>query len=184
MKALILNLVLSAAWATPALAQTQAPGDAPVCYTRQDLSARSNGFVTRVLVRDGQEVKKGDLIAELDNRALRAALKEAKAGVAGAKANVALAEDAHRRLKKLAASDTVAEQELFNAEIKAEQARAQFEAAQATLERVQVQLDDTRLKAEIDGRVSGLPQVKGLFVQAGHSLGRVEAASSSCAVSR
>jgi RND family efflux transporter MFP subunit len=170
---LLLLVVVAASAAAPARAEARE------CYTRQDLSARANGFVAHVIATDGQAVKAGDTLAELDNRLHRAALREAKAGLAAAKATAALAEDGLKRLKQMAATDTVAPQELFAAETKLEQARAQQEAAQATLERAKIQLDDTFIKAEIDGTVSGLPHVKNLFVQAGQSLGRVESNRSS-----
>lgn len=151
------------------------------CYTRQDLSARSAGFIDKVHVNDGQVVRAGDLLAEMDHRLLATAVKEAEAAVAAAKAQLALAQDGQQRLKKIA--DSASEQEVVAAEIRVQQAKAQLNQAQAVLERNKIQLGDTYIKAEIDGRVSGLPRVKGLFVQAGHSLGRVEAATTVCAAS-
>ncbi len=175
-------LVFSAALGhAPALASAGVKTDAGECYTRQDLAARSNGFLARVLVRDGQPVKAGDLIAELDSRLLKTGVREAKAGVAAAKANVDLARDGWQRLQQLAATKTASQQELIGAQIRLSQAQAQYEQAKALLERTEIQLDDTKIKAEIDGQVSGLPLVKGLYVQAGNSLGRVEAAASACA---
>ncbi|MBF0441511.1 MAG: efflux RND transporter periplasmic adaptor subunit [Oligoflexales bacterium] len=157
----------------------------PICYTRQELTLKSGGFLQRVFVADGQEVKKNDLIAEMDNRILKTALREAKAGLTAAKANFGLAQDALTRLQKLSKTDTVAPQELFSAEMTLEKARAQVEQAESILERTKIQLDDTRIIADIDGRVRGLPLVKGLYIQAGHSLGSIEAKpSSGCASDR
>jgi membrane fusion protein (multidrug efflux system) len=153
----VVVLALTAAGAARAAgAET---GRDPACYTRQDLAARSNGFLTKVLVADGAQVKAGTVIAELDSRLHNAALREAKAAVAAANANVDLAKDTHQRLKQLAASQTVAPQELFNSEIHVRQAEAQVEQAKANLDKARAMLDDTKIKAEIDGRVSGLPMV-------------------------
>jgi membrane fusion protein (multidrug efflux system) len=157
-----------------------APGKSAPCYARQDLTARSQGFVDAVLVKDGDLVKKGDVLIQLDSRLLVAGRKEAAAGVKAAQAQLRLAADGHKRLRQMAASDTVTEQELVQAEVRLEQARAQLAQAQAVLERVSAQLADTEIRAEVDGKVLGLPNVKGLFVQAGQSLGRVEAEASPC----
>lgn len=164
-----------------ALAQTATPtAPSSECYARQELAARSPGFLERVLVAEGQEVKKGDVILELDARLLKTAVREAKAGVSAAKANLDLALDGLSRLKQLAAKDTVAPQELFQAEIRVDQAKAGHDQARAVYDRTAIQLDDTVLRAAFDGRVQGLPQVKGLYVQAGQTLGRVEAGKSAC----
>ena len=150
------------------------------CYTRQELAARGGGFLVRVISGEGDTVKKGELIAELDSRVIRAAKKEAEAGVAAAQAMLALANDGWARLKQLAKTDTVAPQELFSAEIQVQKAKAQLMQAEAVLERAKATLDDTRIVAELDGKVSGLPHVKGLYIQPGQSLGHVEASSSAC----
>ena len=150
------------------------------CYTRQELAVRSGGFLVRVTASEGQSVKKGDLIAELDNRVIKAARKEAQAGVMAAKATLSLASDGMERLDKLAKTDTVAPSELFGAKMQVEKARAQLMQAEAVLERVKAQLDDTQILAEITGKVSGLPHVMGLYIQPGQSLGRVEASAQGC----
>ena len=151
------------------------------CYTRQDLSARAPGFLAKVYVKDGDLVKAGDILAEMDHRLLSAAVKEAEAGVAAAKAQLSLAEDAHNRLEKMAGS--VSAQELFGAKVKVEQARAQLAQAQAVRVKAGIQLSDAFIKAKVDGRVSGLPRVKDLFVQAGRPLGHIEAALTNCSAS-
>lgn len=174
-----LLLLTSLLLAVEATAVT-APAKAAPCYARQDLTARSQGFVEAVLVKDGALVKKGDVLVQLDARLLAAGRKEAAAGVQAAKAQLRLAVDGHKRLKQMAASDTVTEQELVQAEVRVEQARAQLAQAQAVLERVSTQLADTEIRAEVDGKVLGLPNVKGLFVQAGQSLGRIEATEAPC----
>jgi RND family efflux transporter MFP subunit len=170
-------LAVGALAARPALAAGEEP---QICYSRQDLAARAAGFVERVLARDGAVVRRGDVLVELDARLHKAAVREAQAAAAAAKAGVALAEDAHRRLQKLAASESVAQGELFAAQMKVEQARAGLAQAEAALERAKIALSDTQIKAAVDGKVSGLPQVKGLYVQAGQALGRIEVDASKC----
>jgi RND family efflux transporter MFP subunit len=168
-------LALASALATPAAAAE--------CYTRQDLSARAPGFVQRVLAHDGDVVKKGDVLVELDARLLETAVREAKAGVDAAKAQLVQAEDGQRRLKQMAASDTVAPSELIAADAAVAQARAAHDRAKALRDRAAIMLDDATIKADVSGRVSGLPLVKNLYVQAGQSLGRIEGDAKACVAS-
>ena len=147
----------------------------PVCITRQELSSRALGLVSKFHVADGARVRKGDAVVEFDSRLLRAGLREAQGAVDAAKANVELAEDAASRLGKLKESDSVTEQQIFEARVRSAQAKAVWRQAQGASERLRVQLDDTVIKAEIDGVVRGLPTILGLAVQPGQSLGRVEA---------
>lgn len=159
-----------AAWAAPSSPQAKV-----VCITRQELSARAPGLVSKFHVPDGARVRKGDPIVEFDARLLRAGLREAQGAVDAARANVDLADDAAARLAKLKGSDSVTEQQIFEARVRSAQAKAVWRQAQGATDRLRVQLDDTVLKAEIDGVVRGLPTILGLAVQPGQSLGRVEA---------
>ena len=150
------------------------------CFVRQDLTAKSQGFLSRVLVRDGVSVKIGDALIELDSRILRNGKREAVAAVDQAKANEALAKDGVKRLQKMSGAESVTEQEMFQAKVRSSQAEAARKQAEAALERVEIQISDTIIKAEINGVVRGLPGVLGMFVQAGQSLGRIEADNQTC----
>ena len=158
------------AWA----AAGAAVSSAPPLITRQELTARQAGIVVRYLVSEGQLVKKGTVLVELDNRAIRAAIREAQAAKEVAQANEDLAQDAVNRLRELKKSDAATEQQLVEGQIKLAQARAGRKQAEAVRTRLEVQLEDTLLKAEIPGIVRGLPTILGLAVQAGQSLGRIE----------
>ena len=152
------------------------------CKLRQELTARAAGIVQHYLIKNGQQVEKGIVIIEFDDRQLKAAKLEAEAAVEGAKANVALAEDAVSRIKKLRSGESVSHQSVVEANLKLMQASALQRQAEAALERVKVQLDDTKIIADISGVVRGLPSVIGLAVQAGQSLGRVEGDDGACQV--
>lgn len=158
---------------------TQALAKTP-CVTRQELTARSTGIVQRYHASNGDVVKKGEPIIEFDSRLLRAGFKEAQAAVDAAKGNEELAADALVRLEKLQGSEAVTAQQLAEAKIRVSQARALRRQAEAAAERVKVQLDDTVLKAEVGGRVQGLPTILGMVVQVGQSLGSIEVVGPSC----
>ncbi len=150
------------------------------CITRQELTARSTGIVQRYHASNGESVRKGEPVIEFDSRLLRAGYKEAQAAVDAAKGNEDLAADALVRLQKLQGTEAVTAQQLAEAKIRVSQARALRRQAEAAAERVKVQLDDTVLRAEVSGRVQGLPTILGMVVQVGQSLGSIEVASPSC----
>lgn len=151
------------------------------CITRQELTARSTGIVQRYHVSNGEMVRKGDPIIEFDSRLVRAGYKEAQAAVDAAKGNEELAADALVRLEKLQNSEAVTAQQIAEAKIRVSQARALKRQAEAAAERVKVQLEDATLRAEVAGRVQGLPTILGMVVQVGQSLGSIEVIGSSCA---
>ena len=144
------------------------------CFTRQEITAKTMGVLQKVYVRNGDVVKKGDLLLELDSRLARTALKEAQAGMEIAQANLQLAEDGVKRLEKIQGSESFAEQQYVEAKLKLAQARAAKLQAEAATERMRAQLDDSLLRAELPGTVRGLPTILNMFVQTGQSLGRVE----------
>ena len=74
----------------------------------------------------------------------------------------------------------MSEQQVAEARIRLSQARALKRQAEAAAERVKVQLEDTLIRAEVAGRVQGLPTILGMVVQVGQSLGSVEANSAGC----
>lgn len=150
------------------------------CVTRQELTARSTGIVQRYHASNGDQVRKGAAIIEFDSRLLRAGYKEAQAAVDAAKGNEDLAADALGRLEKLQASEAVSAQQIAEAKIRVSQARALRRQAEAAAERVKVQLEDTTLRAEVNGRVQGLPTILGMVVQVGQSLGSIEVTESAC----
>lgn len=161
------------------LLSTRAEAKQP-CVTRQELTARSAGIVQKYHVSNGELVRKGEPLIEFDSRLLRAGFKEAQAAVDAAKGNEDLAVDALQRLEKLQGTEAVTAQQLAEAKIRVSQARALRRQAEAAAERVKVQLDDTVLRADVAGRVQGLPSILGMVVQVGQSLGSVEVVNPSC----
>lgn len=150
------------------------------CILRQELTSRGPGIVDKIFVAEGQEVKKGEKLLELDSRMLRAGVKEATAVVDAAKANQELATDAFQRVQKLEAGESVTESQKVESRIRLAQAKAALKQAEAALERIKIQLDDATIRAEIAGRARGVPTAIGLAVQVGQSLGRIEAPANSC----
>jgi HlyD family secretion protein len=113
--------------------------------TPQRLSVGSvvTEHVVRIPVKEGQKVRKGDVLIELNDKDERAALEQAKASVAQGEAKL-------RQLREVGLP--AAEQTLVQAQATAQQARAQFERMKTLRDRgfvVQSQLDDAQRAVDI-----------------------------------
>lgn len=113
----------------------------------------SNGQITAMYVQEGAVVKKGELIATLDDTRYAAALAQAKATMEAAGITYANHEVNYRRLAKLATTNAASIQARDDAKAMFEAARATYQAAVAAVALAQRQFDDTRLYAPSDGTV-------------------------------
>jgi multidrug efflux system membrane fusion protein len=117
------------------------------------IQARIDGVISRVAVEEGQDVKAGDLLFTLDDRALQAALKQAQANLAK---DQALLENAKRnvdRLMPLAAKNFTSVQNLDQAKTDVATVAATVLADEAQIQSSQVQLSYTQITAPIAGRL-------------------------------
>jgi HlyD family secretion protein len=125
------------------LVQTVVASGRIITPQRLSVGAVVTEHVVRIPVNEGQKVRKGDILIELDDRDERAALEQARASVAQAEAKV-------RQLRELALP--AAEQTLVQAQATAVQARQQFDRMKTLRERgfvVQSQMDDAQRALDI-----------------------------------
>jgi multidrug efflux system membrane fusion protein len=125
-----------------------------------------SGQLVNVAFHEGDNVKKGQVLFEIDPRPFRAALQQAQANLAGAKAR---AEQTEQQAKRYA---TLAEKEFVTAQ-QSDQARADALSASATLAATQAAVDEARLdlqyatiRAPISGRTGSLLVREGNLVRA------------------
>src|SRR6185437_5568614 len=135
----------------------QGLGTVQAFYTVK-VTAQVNGQLTSVAFHEGDQVKRGQLLAQIDPRPFQAALDGARAALAKDEAQLAdarkdLARYALLEPKKLASQQQVDTQKALVGEMK-----AQIEADQAAIESAATQLSYTRITAPIDGR-TGMRQV-------------------------
>jgi RND family efflux transporter MFP subunit len=123
------------------------------------IEARVQGYLISQNYKEGQPVKKGDVLFEIDRRPFEAALAVAKGALLQAEASAKQAELNAQRATDLFARKVSSEQERDNAVQTAEAARAQAEAQRAAVEVAQVNLDYTTIKAPVDG-IAGLVKVQ------------------------
>ncbi len=109
-----------------------------------EVTSRTTSIVTRINFREGQRVRAGELLVELDT-------KEASADLALAEANLQQVESQYRRSKTLAETQVVSAADLEQLEAQVLSARAQVRAAEA-------RLDTLYVRAPFDGAL-GLRRV-------------------------
>jgi HlyD family secretion protein len=132
-----------------------------------------------VRVQEGDAVRKGDLLAEIESDELRAALAEARARVQEADAETRLAEVNLERRQKLVDQGIVAVHDKDQATRDIDIARARKETAAATVARFEAQVRKSYVHAPISGHVIARRVDAGQTVEAGEhaftlaDLGRV-----------
>jgi membrane fusion protein, multidrug efflux system len=122
-------------------------------------------------VRDGQFVRKGDLLFTLDDKELRAAMARDEANLARDEANLARAQADLQRKRELQSSGSGAQQQVDQALADAKAAEAAVAADQATVDTDRLRLAYTRIEAPIDGRLGAIQVTPGNLVRASDSGG-------------
>jgi RND family efflux transporter MFP subunit len=131
------------------------------------IQSRVQGYLISQNYKEGQPVKKDDVLFEIDRRPFEAALAQAKAAFLQADASAKQAEMNAQRAADLFQRKVSSEQERDNATQIAAAARAQAEAQRAAVEQAQLNLDYTTIHAPVDG-IAGLVKVQvGDLISAG-----------------
>ncbi len=118
-----------------------------------DIRPRVSGYLTRVAFEEGAEVKKGDLLFEIDAREYEATLQRALADVERARTRVALAKSVIARSEKLVKARALSGEEYDARIAEQSQARADLGAMEAAAAQARLTVSFARITAPIDGRI-------------------------------
>lgn len=122
-------------------------------YDEVNLVARVEGYLVNRNFKEGQEVKKDQLLYEIEPVLYRAQVEAAEAELAKAKANLANAVEQYNRQQTLLKGDATSERAFQNAEADKLSAEADVRGCQARLETANQNLEYTRISAPFDGWV-------------------------------
>jgi multidrug efflux system membrane fusion protein len=135
--------------------------------------SRVDGQVIKIGFRQGQMVKEGDLLLQIDPRPYQAALELAQAKKAQDEANLKNARLDLQRYSTLALQDFATRQQLDTQEAKVEQLVAQIKGDQATIDNAETQLDYTTIRSPMSGKTGFRFVDPGNIVHAGDTTGIV-----------
>ena len=119
-----------------------------------EIRARVEGYLDKIDYREGEMVKEGDLLFEIDPKPFQAALAQAKAQEEQAKAVLWEAERSTARLKPLFEQKAASRRDLDNAIAKEDSSKASLDAAKAQVQQAELNLGYTIIKSPING-ISG-----------------------------
>ncbi len=127
-------------------------------YNSVTIKSRADGQIVKVDFTEGQEVKAGDLLFEIDPRPFQAALAQAQANLARDQAQLANARLNVGRDKPLLSKDFVSHQQFDTDSASAAALEGTVQADQAAIDSAQLNLDYADIRSPIDGR-TGARQV-------------------------
>src|SRR5215831_3141638 len=121
-------------------------------YDTVTVRSRVDGEVTKVSFRQGQMVKEGDLLVQIDPRPYQAVLDQALARKAQDEANLNNALVNLERYRTLVKQDAVSQQQFDTQQAAVNQLQAQIKGDQAAVDSAQTQVDYTAIRSPMSGR--------------------------------
>ena len=130
------------------------------------LKARVDGQIDRVVVRDGAEVRRGDVLFQLDARPFKVALEAAQAALDRDQAQLEKARGQLKRFQQVSAQGYVSTDQLAEVQANERSAAATVAADRARVEQARLELEFTTLRSPIDGRTGRVLLQVGNIVKA------------------
>ncbi len=135
-----------------------------------DIRARVTGYLNEIGFTDGQEVKQGDFLFQVDPRPFKADLDNAEGQKAMWQAKLARAKADVARYEKLVPTGAATPQDLDKARADMGESVAAIASADATIERAKLNLTWARITAPISGQISKTAITKGNLVRGDNDL--------------
>jgi RND family efflux transporter MFP subunit len=135
-----------------------------------ELHSRATGLIEKVLVEEGQHVRKGQLLFKINEEEARLNLERANAALQSARAQLRIAEVELKRVSALVGKNIIPDSERELSEAKHDAAKAQVAEALAAQNEARTFLSYTSVHAPFDGIIDRLPLKQGSLVTKGSLL--------------
>lgn len=135
--------------------------------TDLDLYSMSTEKVKKIHVKEGDRVKKGDLLVEQENELSSQGVNLALAGLSSARAQLDLVNKEFIRMEKLYTANAITKQQFEQVEMQKSSAEAGLDLAEAQLAQAQEQLKHSKIYAPASGKIAMLHFKEGQMVAAG-----------------
>ena len=132
-----------------------------------EIRPRVSGYIQRVTFTEGREVRKGEVLFQIDPRPYQAELARTQAELDRARSAAALAANDVKRADPLVKAQAISREEYDSRTSAEAQGGASVKAAEAAVETARLNLEWTRVRSPISGRVSNALVTPGNLVEAG-----------------
>jgi RND family efflux transporter MFP subunit len=132
-----------------------------------EIRPRVSGYLNRVAFTEGKEVRKGDVLFEIDPQPYQATLDQRQADLTRARARQSLTERDAERGERLAAVKAISQEEMDTRLTLVSEARAAVAAAEAAVRAAELDLGYTKVRSPVDGRASRAEVTEGNLVTGG-----------------
>lgn len=124
-----------------------------VSYMTSEIRPQISGIIKKRLFTEGQMVKEGDVLYEIEPETYQAAYNQALASLNQLKSALNVASLKSKRYSMLIKNSSVSQQDYDDAQSTYQQAKFNVDAAKATLETARINLERTKIKAPISGKI-------------------------------
>lgn len=118
------------------------------------LASKVGGFITKVDIEEGQKVKKGDILVEIDSRDYENTLRQTRGELTSIEAQKNDAERNFKRTSSLYSSGAVSQQQFDTASAAWATTKAKYEAISAQVSQAELNLQNTKIVAPSDGLIA------------------------------
>lgn len=123
-------------------------------WNKNNITPDVGGKIAKIYVEEGERVQKGQLLAELDTKAIRLQLEQAEAAYAVAEASQRDAQRTRERMERLKSENAVSQQQYEQVTLAFDAAEAQLQQARAALNLANHNLDVSIMKAPFNGVIA------------------------------
>ena len=135
--------------------------------------SQTAGVIEKFSIKVGQRVSAGQVIAQVENSAQKAAVEQAKAGVLAAETAYEKAQADLKRIENLHSENVATKDNLELAHLNVKSALAQLKGAEAALKSAEKMLSDTYIKSTISGNIASKDVEQGATLAPGIKIAQI-----------